>query len=60
MYKKYYLILALAIMGIQINAAEESQVELDLNDNSVYSKNGVDVKFENNKDWSLLIYAAVV
>ncbi|MFK4785752.1 hypothetical protein [Fusobacterium sp. MFO224] len=49
MYKKYYLILALAIMGTQINAAEESQVELNLSDNSVYSKNGVDVKFENNK-----------
>lgn len=49
MFKKYCLILALTIIGTQINAAEESQVELDLNDNSVYSKKGVDIKFENNK-----------
>ena len=49
MFKKYCLILALTIIGTQINAVEESQVELDLNDNSVYSKKGVDIKFENNK-----------
>lgn len=46
--KGSYFILLLATMGIKIIAVEEKQVELNLNNNSVYSKNGVDIKVQNN------------